>query len=46
VLLGLPAGIRITDLLAEVATWTRFLDCFTHLRTGEGAGPEVQLASA
>ena len=29
--------IRITDLLAEVATWTLFPDCFTHLRTGETA---------
>jgi TnpA family transposase len=29
--------IRITDLLAEVARWTRFPDCFTHLRTGEVA---------
>jgi TnpA family transposase len=27
--------IRITDLLAEVAGWTLFPDCFTHLRTGE-----------
>ncbi len=27
--------IRITDLLAEVARWTRFPDCFTHQRTGE-----------
>jgi TnpA family transposase len=27
--------IRITDLLAEVAGWTNFPDCFTHLRTGE-----------
>jgi TnpA family transposase len=27
--------IRITDLLAEVARWTGFPDCFTHLRTGE-----------
>jgi TnpA family transposase len=27
--------IRITDLLAEVAGWTGFPDCFTHLRTGE-----------
>jgi TnpA family transposase len=27
--------IRITDLLSEVARWTRFTDCFTHLRTGE-----------
>ena len=29
--------IRITDLLVEVATWTRFADCFTHLRSGETA---------
>lgn len=29
--------IRITDLLAEVAGWTRFVDCFTHQRTGETA---------
>ena len=29
--------IRITDLLAEVAGWTMFPDCFTHLRTGETA---------
>lgn len=27
--------VRITDLLAEVASWTLFPDCFTHLRTGE-----------
>ena len=27
--------IRITDLLSEVAGWTRFPECFTHLRTGE-----------
>lgn len=27
--------IRITDLLAEVAGWTGFPNCFTHLRTGE-----------
>ncbi len=27
--------IRITDLLAEVARWTLFPDCFTHLRTGD-----------
>jgi hypothetical protein len=27
--------VRITDLLTEVAGWTGFLDCFTHLRTGE-----------
>jgi TnpA family transposase len=29
--------IRITDLLAEVAEWTLFPNCFTHLRTGEVA---------
>ncbi len=29
--------IRITDPLAEVASWTLFPDCFTHLRTGEMA---------
>ena len=29
--------IRVTDLLAEVARWTLFPDCFTHLRTGEAA---------
>ncbi len=27
--------IRITDLLSEVARWTMFTDCFTHLRSGE-----------
>ena len=27
--------VRVTDLLAEVAEWTRFPDCFTHERTGE-----------
>ena len=27
--------VRITDLLAEVAGWTLFPNCFTHLRTGE-----------
>jgi len=26
--------IRITDLLSEVARWTLFTDCFTHLRSG------------
>lgn len=29
--------IRVTDLLAEVARWTQFPGCFTHLRTGEAA---------
>jgi TnpA family transposase len=32
--------IRITDLLSEVARWTQFTDCFTHLRTGEAAANE------
>ena len=27
--------IRVTDLLSEVATWTLFPNCFTHLRSGE-----------
>jgi TnpA family transposase len=27
--------VRITDLLSEVARWTLFPECFTHLRTGE-----------
>ena len=27
--------VRVTDLLAEVAGWTQFPECFTHLRTGE-----------
>lgn len=29
--------VRVTDLLAEVAGWTQFPDCFTHQRTGETA---------
>ena len=29
--------VRITDLMAEVAGWTLFPDCFIHLRTGETA---------
>ena len=29
--------IRITDLMAEVAGWTLFPDCFTHLQTGAAA---------
>ena len=27
--------IRVTGLLSEVAQWTLFTDCFTHLRSGE-----------
>ena len=38
--------IRITDLLAEVARWTLFTDCFTHLRSGErAANPQILMAS-
>ncbi len=38
--------VRITDLLAEVARWTLFPDCFTHLRTGETVGdPQILMAS-
>jgi hypothetical protein len=34
--------IRITDLLSEVARWTLFTDCFTHLRSGERvADPQI-----
>lgn len=29
--------VRITDLMAEVARWTEFPDCFTHLQTGVAA---------
>lgn len=35
--------IRITSLLAEVHSWTRFLDCFTHYRIGEQAEDEASL---
>src|SRR5438270_1015846 len=38
--------IRVTDLLSEVAGWTQFTDCFTHLRSGETvADPPVLMAS-
>ena len=38
--------VRITDLLVEVARWTLFPECFTHLRTGElAANPQVLMAS-
>ena len=37
--------IRITDLLAEVARWTGFPGCFTHLRAGEAAAdPRILMA--
>jgi hypothetical protein len=36
--------IRVTDLLSEVAGWTSFTDCFSHLRRGETVGdPRVQI---
>jgi TnpA family transposase len=38
--------IRITDLLAEVARWTLFADCFTHLRTGATAADSRTLLAA
>jgi TnpA family transposase len=38
--------IRITDLLSEVARWTLFTDCFTHLRSGERvADPRILMAA-
>jgi len=33
-LCGLLPKVRITDLLSEVAGWTGFSECFTHLRSG------------
>jgi TnpA family transposase len=37
--------IRITNLLSEVARWTLFTDCFTHLRSGETvADPQILMA--
>ena len=37
--------IRITDLLSEVARWTLFTDCFTHLRSGE-TGADLRILMA
>src|SRR5262249_56339405 len=38
--------IRVTDLLSELARWTLFTDCFTHLRSGETvADPQILMAS-
>ena len=37
--------IRVTDLLSEVARWTLFTDCFTHLRSGETiSDPRILMA--
>ncbi|MBV8495024.1 MAG: Tn3 family transposase, partial [Alphaproteobacteria bacterium] len=37
--------VRVTDLLSEVARWTLFPDCFTHLRSGETvADPQILMA--
>jgi TnpA family transposase len=37
--------IRVTDLLSEVARWTLFTECFTHLRSGETvADPQILMA--
>ncbi len=37
--------VRITDLLSEVARWTLFTECFTHLRTGDpAADPRILMA--
>lgn len=38
--------VKITSLLAEVHSWTGFLDSFTHYRTGETAGDEAALMAA
>ncbi|WP_244564712.1 Tn3 family transposase [Rhizobium sullae] len=38
--------LKITSLLAEVHSWTRFLDSFTHYRTGETASDEAALMAA
>jgi len=32
--------VRVTDLMSEVAQWTGFTQCFTHLRTGETVGDQ------
>jgi hypothetical protein len=38
--------IRITDLLSEVARWTLFTDCFTHLRLRKPAAPRFRPQSS
>ena len=45
-LYGMLPRVRVTDLLAEVASWTQFPDCFTHLRSGETpADPRILMAA-
>jgi TnpA family transposase len=38
--------LRVTELLAEVHDWTRFADCFGHLRTGAPANDSQALMTA
>ncbi len=45
-LYGMLPRVRITDLLAEVAQWTMFPDCFIHLRNGEAAADTRILMAA
>jgi hypothetical protein len=45
-LYAMLSRIRVTDLLSDVAQWTLFTECFTHLRTGEtAADPRILMAS-
>ena len=45
-LYALLPRIRIPALLAEVQSWTNFLDAFTHYRTGEAAADQPALMAA
>lgn len=42
-LYALLPRVRVTDLLVEVATWSRFADRFVHARSGEPAGDQSAL---